>query len=50
MIIERQAATRQFLGETHRELVLLNKCFLLVHRIGTDTDDQNIGTLIYVLL
>lgn len=36
-------------GETHRELVLLNKRFLLLHWVGTDTDDQNIGTLIYFL-
>lgn len=36
-----------FQDEPHRELVLFNKCSLLLHRIGTDTDDQNVGTFVY---
>lgn len=36
---ECQPAVSHRLGETYGELVLFNKCFLLLHRIRADTDD-----------
>ena len=46
---EHHPPTASLSGTTHSELVSLDECFLLLHWIGTDTDDQNIGTLIYFL-